>query len=84
MGLPRVRFTMRQMMIGVAVMAVFLGGLIEGPRHYWRCKSRAASCYRIGSHLWIASVRERIEDPALSEKLARSAEWHYYMVQRYD
>jgi hypothetical protein len=44
MGLPQVRLTTRQMMTGVAVVAVFLGGLMEGPRHYWRCKDTVASC----------------------------------------
>jgi hypothetical protein len=84
MGAPRVRFTMRQMMVGVAVVAVCLGGFIEGPRHYWRCTGTSASCQRIGSHLRIAAVRERIEDPALSEKLARSADWYIDMTGRYD
>ena len=68
-------------MVGVAIVAVFLG-VIEGPRHYWRCTGTSASCMRIGSHLGIASVRERIEDPALSEKLAQLEAWHIDMAEK--
>ncbi len=78
------RFTVWQMMVGVALVAVFLGGFIEGPRHYWKCTSTSASCQRIGSHLAIALVRDRIDDDVYREKMGRLVAWYDYMAQRYE
>jgi hypothetical protein len=80
----RVRFTMRQMMVGVGVAAVGLGGVIEGPRHYWRCRGTSSSCRRIGSHLAIDMVRDRVDDPVFREKMGRLVAWYDYMAQRYE
>jgi hypothetical protein len=83
MRLPRVRFTVRRIMVAVAIVAVVLGLSIEGPGHYSRCRHKSASFERIGGHLGIASERDFAEDRAYGEQLARLADWYIVMADRY-
>jgi hypothetical protein len=63
------------MTIGVAIVAVGLGGLAEARQHDRRCRSRAASYFRVCCQLATALRRDDIEDPAYREKLARLEDW---------
>jgi hypothetical protein len=77
------RFTVRRVMVAVAIVALVLGVSIEGPRHYTRCKYMLDSFERIGAHLGIASKRDFADDPEYGEQLARLADWYFVMADRY-
>ena len=68
---PRVRYTVRRLMVGVAVMALVFE-VESGRRRYPYCRSNAARCASAEKvHLWMADNHERIS--ALFRKHAAEA-----------
>ena len=77
MRLPRVRFTVRGLMVAVAVVGVVLGGFVELMRRRIRFRNMAACLERRAMDIWASEHG----DPENPSELVR---WHFRMSCRYD
>src|SRR3954463_5796760 len=83
MPVPRVRFTVRRMMMAVAGVAILLGLAVGLRRRAERFK-RLSFLQSVDANRWENLLLDRSLDDALTSAILRQVHWHDLMAAEYD
>jgi hypothetical protein len=83
MPVPRVRFTVRRMMMAMAVVAILMGLAVGLRRRAERFK-RLSFLQSVDANRWENLLLDRSLDDALASAILEQVHWHDAMAAKYD